>query len=368
MEPLKTKPHYDSRHSRPTPAKPQDAPASDDNLSEPFVRRAQTMRAIAYREYGSPEVLQLERASRPVAGKGSVLVKVAAAAANPYDWHFMRGEPYFMRLFTGLRGPKASCLGVDFAGQVEAVGQGVTHLRPGDDVFGVAAGAFAEYVSAPAGQVARKPGSLSYEEAAAIPLAALTALQGLRDVAGIEAGQRILIIGASGGVGTFAVQIAKTFGAEVTGVCSTRNLDLVRSLGADQVIDYTREDFWRADSRYDVIFQLAGMRSPSDCVGLLAPTGTLIQSSGEAKGRWLGPLRRLIQAAVLSRFVGQTLTSVDTKRSREDLEYLAELVDAGQIEPVIDRTYSLSETPEAIRYLERGRARGKVVVAVRGSR
>ena len=323
------------------------------------------MVAIVYREYGAPDVLQLKRIDKPVVGDDSVLVRIHAAAANPYDWHFMRGEPYFMRLFIGLREPKSSRLGVDLAGQIEAVGKNVTQFRSGDEVYGVGDGTFAEYVSAPAIQVALKPTNLTYAQAAAVPLAALTALQGLRDVAHLEPGQRVLIIGASGGVGTFAVQIAKAFGAHVTGVCSTRKLELVRSLGADHVIDYTKEEFGDSGRRYDAIFQLAGMRSPSDCVRALAPKGTLIHSSGDSKGHWIGPMGRFLRAAALSPFVSQTLRSPGTKRCRRDLEYLTELIEAGEVTPVIDRTHSLGEVPEAIRYLERGHARGKVVIAVR---
>ena len=322
------------------------------------------MRSIIYREYGSPDVLQLERIDKPIVGDDSVLVRIHAAAANPYDWHFMRGEPYFMRLFIGLRAPKEDRLGVDFAGRLEAVGKNVTHLRPGDEVFGLGNGTFAEYVTAPANQVASKPEVLSFEQAAAVPLAALTALQGLRDVARLEPGHRVLIIGASGGVGTFAVQIAKALGAEVAAVCSTRNLELVRSLGADEAIDYTKEDFGDSGRRYDVIFQLAGKRSPSDCLSSLTPRGILINSSGDSKNRWLGPMGRFIRAAALSPFVSQTLGSQTTKRSRGDLEYLTELIEAGKITPVIDRTHPLSEVPEAIGYLERGHARGKVVIRV----
>lgn len=365
MEPLKTDPDHTVHHHGPAARRePDSAPTSKSSFLELAARQSHEMRAVVYREYGSPDVLQLEKTVKPVARDDSVLVRIHAAAANPYDWHFMRGEPYFMRLLIGLRAPNEDRLGVDFAGRVEAVGKKVTHLRPGDEVFGLANGTFAEFVAAPADQVALKPASLNFEQAAAVPLAALTALQGLRDVARIEPGQRVLIIGASGGVGTFAVQIARAFGAEVTGVCSTRNLKLVRSLGADQVIDYTMEDFKESGRRYDVIFQLAGMRSPSDCIRALTPNGTLINSSGDSKGRWLGPLGRFIGAAALSPFVSQTLGSQTTKRSRGDLDYLTELIEAGKVTPVIDRTHPLSAVREAIRYLERGHTRGKVVIKV----
>ncbi|MEM7357115.1 MAG: NAD(P)-dependent alcohol dehydrogenase [Acidobacteriota bacterium] len=322
------------------------------------------MQAITYSHYGAPDILQLEEVARPVLGEDAVLVKVRAAAANPYDWHFMRGEPYFMRLFIGLRRPKAKHLGVDFAGEVEAVGENVTSLRPGDEVFGVANGAFAEVVRAAETELARKPSNLTFEQAAAVPLAALTALQGLRDAGRLQPKEKVLIIGASGGVGTFAVQIAKALGAHVTGVCSTRNLELVRSLGADEVIDYTQEDCIGSDQKYDLIFQLAGTRSPAACRRALTPNGRLILSSGDSSGRWIGPLGRLLQAAVLSPFVSQKLAALDTKRNRGDLRDLRQLIEAGQVTPVIDRIHTLAEVPEALRYLEQGHARGKVVIKV----
>jgi NADPH:quinone reductase-like Zn-dependent oxidoreductase len=322
------------------------------------------MKAIVYHQYGSPDVLQLQDMDKPVVRNDAVLVRIRAAAANPYDWHFMRGEPYFMRLFIGLRTPKANGLGVDFAGQVEAVGKDVTQFHPGDEVFGVCNGAFAEYLCTPENELALKPTNLTFEQAAAVPLAAVTALQGLRDTGQLQPEQKVLIIGASGGVGTFAVQIAKVFGAHVTGVCSTRNLELVRSLGADHVIDYTQEDFTQSGQKYDLIFQLAGMRSPSHCRRALTSKGRLVLSSGDSDGRWIGPIDRLIKAAALSPFVSQTLSSLNTKRSKKDLPYLTELIEAGKVTPVIDRTHSLGEVPEALRYLEQGHARGKVVITV----
>lgn len=322
------------------------------------------MKAIVYHQYGSPDVLQLQDMDKPVVRNDAVLVRIRAAAANPYDWHFMRGEPYFMRLFIGLRTPKANGLGVDFAGQVEAVGKDVTQFHPGDEVFGVCNGAFAEYLCTPENELALKPTNLTFEQAAAVPLAAVTALQGLRDTGQLQPEQKVLIIGASGGVGTFAVQIAKVFGAHVTGVCSTRNLELVRSLGADHVIDYTQEDFTQSGQKYDLIFQLAGTRSPSHCRRALTSKGRLVLSSGDSDGRWIGPIDRLIKAAALSPFVSQTLSSLNTKRSKKDLPYLTELIEAGKVTPVIDRTHSLGEVPEALRYLEQGHARGKVVITV----
>jgi NADPH:quinone reductase-like Zn-dependent oxidoreductase len=278
----------------------------------------------------------------------------------------MRGVPYIARLMgLGFRKPKDSVLGTDVAGEVEAVGDEVKRLRPGDDVFGfVGAGGFAEYVSAPEKLLALKPANLSFQQAATVPLAATTALQGLRDVGAIRSGQKVLIVGASGGVGTFAVQIAKWFGATVAGVCSTRNLEMVRSIGADQVIDYTREDFTQSGQKYDLIFQLAGTASPSACRRALTPKGRLVLSSGDSPGRFIGPVGRIMKAALLSPFVGQTMRPLITKPSSEDLQFLRGLIEAGSVTPVIDRTYQLSESADAIRYLETGRARGKVVISV----
>ena len=322
------------------------------------------MKAIVYYEYGSPDVLQFKEVEKPAVRADSVLVRVHGSAANPYDWHFIRGEPYFMRLMFGLRAPKRNALGVDFSGVVEEVGQEVTAFKPGDEVYGMCDGAFAEYLCAPESEVTLKPKSLGFDLAAAVPLAGLTALQGLRDSGRLRPGQRVLIIGASGGVGTFAVQIAKDLGAHVTGVCSTRNLEMVRSLGADEVIDYTRQDFAEGSAKYDVIFQLGGMHSPSYCRRALTPQGRLVLSSGDSDGVWIGPMDRILKAAVLSPFVSQTLVVLDVKRSKADLETLAELIDAGKLKPVIDRTYSLEEVSEAVRYVEQGHAQGKVLIGI----
>jgi NADPH:quinone reductase-like Zn-dependent oxidoreductase len=324
------------------------------------------MKAITCHRYGPPDVLELEDIDTPVANDDEVLVRVRAASVNPRDWHFMRGLPYVIRPQFGLRGPtKFRALGSDLAGQVEAVGPNVTRFRPGDEVFGhVLEGAFAEYWAVPEDRLGAKPANLSFEQAAAVPLAGLTALQGLRDHGRVEAGQKVLIIGASGGVGTFAVQLAKWFGAEVTGVCSTRNLELVRSIGADHVIDYTREDVTGNGRRYDLVLQLAGTRSPADLRRVLTPRGTLSLSSGESDGRWIGPIGRMVKAAVLSPFVSQRLGAFEAKSRREDLRLLTELIEAGTVTPVIDRTYQLPEVPEAIRYLEQGHARGKVAITV----
>jgi NADPH:quinone reductase-like Zn-dependent oxidoreductase len=324
-----------------------------------------TMRAIVQDEYGSPEVLRLQEIDKPVVKDGEVLVRVRAASVNPADWHYMRGVPYVMRPQAGLGKPKNSVLGRDIAGQVEAVGKAVTRLRTGDEVFGeVEMGGFAEYACVSEALLGLKPANLTFEQAAAVPLAALTALQGLRDAGKIQPGQKVLIIGASGGVGTFAVQLAKLFGADVTGVCSTRNVEMVRSLGADHVIDHTQEDFTDNGQTYDLIFQLAVTRSPSECKRALTSNGTLVLSSGESSGRWLGPVDRIIKAAVLSPFVSQTLGSFLAKPNQEDLQFVKGLIEAGNVKPVIDRTYPLSETPDAIRYLEEGHARGKVVITV----
>jgi NADPH:quinone reductase-like Zn-dependent oxidoreductase len=323
------------------------------------------MMAIVYHEYGSPDVLQLEEVDMPVVKDDDVLVRVHASSANPADWHFMRGLPYVMRAQSGLRKPKNGLLGRDIAGQVEAVGKDVTGFRPGDEVFAnVESGGFAEYTCASEDLLEPKPANLTFEQAAAVPLAALTALQGLRDAGHVQPKQKVLIIGASGGVGTFAVQIAKSFGAVVTGVCSTRNVELVSSLGADHVIDYTEGDFIQGGQKYDLIFQLAGTSSPSDCRRMLTSKGTLVLSSGDSDGRWLGPVDRLIKAAALSPFVSQKLGSFLAKANKDDLQSLKELIEADDVTPVIDRAYSLSETPEAIRYLEEGHARGKVVITV----
>jgi len=322
------------------------------------------MKAVVYRSYGAPDVLGLEEIEKPAAGDDQVLVKVRAASVNPLDWHYMRGTPYLVRMGTGLRRPKDARLGVDVAGQVETVGRNVTRFRPGDEVFGVARGAFAEYVSASETKLALKPANLTFERAAAVPIAAFTALQGLRDKGRIQPGQKVLINGAAGGVGTFAVQIAKAFGAEVTGVCSTRNVEMVRSIGADHVIDYTRGDFTRSGPSYDLILDSVGNHSLSDLRRVLTPEGTLVLVGGPDKGHWLGPLADVLEAVVLSRFVSQKILPFLAHSSKDDLIVMKELLETGKVTPVIDRSYSLRDVPEAIRYLEEGHARGKVVIAV----
>ena len=326
------------------------------------------MKAMVYTKYGPPDVLGLMEVEKPAPRDDEILLKVRAASVNSADCHLLRGKPYIARLQLGLRKPKDRILGCDVAGQVEAVGKNVTMLQPGDEVFGSpfmhGFGAFAEFVCVSEDLLAPKPATLSFEQAAALPLAASTALQGLRDHGRIEPGHKVLIIGASGGVGAFAVQIAKSFDAEVSGVCSTRNVDMVRSLGADHVIDYTQEDFTQSGQKYDLIFQLAGTSSPSDCRRVLTSKGTLVLSSGESTGRLIGPLDRFVKAAVLSPFVSQKLGSFLAKANGEDLQFLKELIEAGKVTPVIDRTYSLSEVREAIRYLEEGHARGKIIITV----
>ena len=321
------------------------------------------MQAIAQDRYGSADVLQLRDMAKPVPTEDQVLVRVQAAGVNALDWHVMRGSPIVVRPMIGLRRPKPEVRGVDVAGRVEAVGSAVRDLRPGDDVFGWCAGAFAEYACARQDHFAAKPANLSLEQAAAVPLAGMTALQGLRDSGQLQAGQRVLIVGASGGVGSFAVQIAKAFGAHVTGVCSTANLELVRSIGADRVIDYTRQDPTKEGQRYDLIFELAGTTSASAYRRALTPDGTLVLSSG-AGGHWLGPIGRMIKAKVVARFAPERIVWLSTTENQADLIVLKDLIEAGKVAPVMDRTYSLREAPEAIRYVDRGHTRGKTVITV----
>jgi NADPH:quinone reductase-like Zn-dependent oxidoreductase len=326
------------------------------------------MKAIVRCDYGLAN-LKLEDVEKPVPENDQILVKVHAVSVNPYDWHFVEGTPYVMRAMgVGLRKPKEIRLGVDFAGTVEAVGKNVTQFKPGDEVFGGRDGAFAEYVCRRAvGAVAPKPAGLTFEQAASINIAGITALQGVRDKGKVQPGQKVLINGASGGVGTFAVQIAKSFGGEVTGVCSTRNLEMVRSLGADHVIDYTKEDFTKGDQHYDVILDNVGNHSLSDYRRLLTPNGiyVLIGGGGANEQGFLGGLAKALDAAVYSKFVKQKMGMMMADPSTKDLTLLAEMVQSGKIKPVIDRTYkSLSELPDAIRYLEEGHARGKVVITV----
>jgi len=322
------------------------------------------MKAIVIEKYGSPDVLQFKEVERPTPKDNQVLVRVQAASANPLDWHLMRGEPFIARLVgTGLLKPKSSRVGADVAGRVEAVGKDVTQFKPGDEVFGTCNGSFAEYACAREDRLALKPANVSFEEAAAIPVAATTALQGLRDKGQIQPGQKVLVNGASGGVGTFAVQIAKLYGTEVTGVCSTRNLDLVRKIGADHVVDYTQEDFTKNEQqRYDLIFDAVGNRSVSDYKRALKPGGTCAVAGFSSMPRMfehsaLGPLR----SKTGNKKVGGMGMA---KINQNDLVFLKQLVETQKVRPVIDRRYPLNEVPEAIRYLEAGHAQGKVVITV----
>jgi len=328
------------------------------------------MKAIVQDRYGPPDVLRLQDVDQPAPAHDEVLVRVDAAAVNAYDWHVMRGDPYVARLMApavfGGRGPKSRIRGRDFAGRVEAVGSGATRVRPGDEVYGEADGTFAEYVCVPADLAEPKPANLTFAQAAAIPLAGNTALMGLRDVGGVQAGQRVLVNGASGGVGTFAVQLARALGAHVTGVCSTRNVELVRSTGADDVIDYARDDFTRTGQRYDLVFDLVGNRSLTDCRRALTPTGTLVLSGGGvSKGVSLvGPLGLIVKARLLSPLVRQRLRVLTAQPSGRNLATLREFAESGKLTPVIDRTYALPEVPDAIRYVEAEHARAKVVITV----
>src|SRR5215471_10028681 len=326
------------------------------------------IKAIVYCDYGVAN-LKLADIEKPVPNDDQIQVKVHAVSVNPYDWHFIEGTPKFMRaMIGGLRKPKDIRLGVDFAGTVETVGKNVTQYKPGDEVFGGSTGAFAQYLCRRAiGSVALKPAGLTFEQAASINIAGITALQGVRDQGKVQPGQKVLINGASGGVGTFAVQLAKNFGAEVTGVCSTRNLEMVQSLGADHVIDYTKEDFTKGDQHYDVILDNVGNHSLSEYRHLLTPNGIYVLIGGGSANEqgFLGGLGKALNAAVYSRFVKQQMGMMMANPSTKDLTLLADMVQSGKIKPVVDRTYkSLNEIPEAIRYVEEGHARGKVVITV----
>ncbi|MBV9958261.1 MAG: NAD(P)-dependent alcohol dehydrogenase [Acidobacteria bacterium] len=324
------------------------------------------MKAFVYSGYGSPDVLRYEELAEPVPGDDEVLLRVRAASVNPLDWRMMHGGPYLMRQMFGLyrrvtRQPGNKQPGVDVAGRVEAVGRNVTQLKPGDEVFGVCRGAFAEYARAPASKLVRKPLSMTFEQAAALPVAAVTALQGLRDKGLIQPGQKVLINGAAGGVGTFAVQLAKSFGAEVTGVCSAGNAELVRSIGADRVIDYALEDFTGSTERYDLIFDCVGNHTLSDYRRVLKPLGRYVCIGG--KNIWTA-LARALYAPLLSRLVSQHFVAFIASIKTEDLQTLSELMEAGKMSPVIDRLYRLSQVPDAMRYLGQWHARGKVIITV----
>jgi NADPH:quinone reductase-like Zn-dependent oxidoreductase len=325
---------------------------------------AATMRAALQRRYGPPSVLESSEVGIPSPGRGDVLVQVVAASVHPGDYFVMTGQPYVVRLVFGLRRPRHGIRGRDLAGVVAAVGTDVTALRPGDEVFGWStAGTLAEYACVPADHLVSVPANVSVVDAAAVPTSALTALQALRKIANVRPGQAVLVTGASGGVGSFAVQIAKAFGAEVTGVCSTRNVDLVRSLGADHVVDYTVSDFTRTGKRYDVILDNVEAQPLAAVRRVLTPTGTLIPNSGRG-GRWLGPIGRIVKARVLSGFTRQQLKPFTSVEKRQDLLTLADLLATGQVTPVIDRTYPLDEAADALHYVGAGHTRGKVVITI----
>jgi NADPH:quinone reductase-like Zn-dependent oxidoreductase len=323
------------------------------------------MKAIVQDTYGSADVLELRDIDKPEIADDEVLVRVHAAGVGRDVWHVMRGLPYPIRVAGyGLRAPKNPVIGSDVAGVVETVGKNVSKFEPGDEVFGIGKGSYAEYARAPEDKLAPMPANLAFEQAAVVAIMGSTALQGLRDQGKVEPGQEVLIIGASGGVGTYAVQIAKAFGAHITGVCSTAKVEMVRSIGADRVIDYTREDFAEGDQRYDVILDIGGNSSLSRLRRALASQGTLVIVGGEGGGRWLGGLDRQLRATMLSPFVGQKLGTFVSTPNHEDLLVLKELIESGKVTPVIDRTYPLAEVPEAMRYLESGHARGKVLITV----
>jgi len=328
---------------------------------------APRIKAYVYRDFGPPDVLRLEEIDKPVPNDNQLLIRVRGVSVNPLDWHYMEGTPYLGRLFEfGILKPANPRLGVDYAGTVEAVGKDVTQFKPGDEVYGNRFGAFAEYICATDKALALKPANLTFEQAASIPVAGVTALQGLRDKGKLQAGQKVLINGASGGVGTFAVQIAKSFGADVTGVCSGRNVELVRSLGADHVVDYTKEDFTKGAQRYDLIIDNVGNHSVLECTRVLNPQGKLVMIGGggpEDQG-FIGPLINPLKMIVLKRFVTQEVGAMLAQMNQKDLTILADLIQTGKVTPVIDKTYPFSQLPEAMRYLETGRARGKVVVTV----
>ncbi len=322
------------------------------------------MKAIVQDRYGSPEVLELREVDPPTIKDDEVLVRIRAASANPLDWYQVTGTPYIARMGSGLRRPKPTIPGVDLAGDVEAVGNNVTAFQVGDEVYGMRSGAFAEYVAANEARLARKPANLTYEQAAAVPVAGVTALQGLRDKGQIRPGHKVLINGASGGVGTFAVQLAKSFGAEVTAVCSTRNAATAKALGAHHVIDYTSEDFVHSGRTYDLILDVASNRSISARRRAMARHGTLVIVGAAKKGRWIGPLSEMITATAAGRFGSQRIVAFISKNSAEDLNALRQLIEAEEVTPVIERTFPLAQVPEALRYVGTGHAQGKVVITI----
>jgi NADPH:quinone reductase-like Zn-dependent oxidoreductase len=344
---------------------PAATPAANGAEAAVSAPRQRRMQAIVHDEYGSADVLHVAEIDRPPIGADEVLIRVHAAGLDRGTWHFMAGMPYLFRLMgPGLRKPKNPVLGLDVAGTVVATGADVTRFEVGDEVFGISKGSFAEYASAREDKLARKPANLTFNQAAVVAISGLTALQSLLDVGRVEAGQHVLIVGASGGVGTYAVQIAKASGAEVTGVCSTAKVDLVRSIGADHVIDYTRDDFADGSQRYDLILDIGGNSPLSRLRRALTPTGTLVMVGGESGDRWTGGMGRQLRAVALSPFVRQRLTMKTPKEHYTDLERLARLIEAGELNPAIDKTYPLDKAPDAMRHLEAGQARGKIAIAV----
>ena len=325
------------------------------------------MKAAIYTSYGPPDVVRITDVEKPVPKDGEVLIKVRAASVNPLDWRLMKGEPRLMRLFFGLHKPRLGRPGVDVAGEVEAVGPSVTRFKTGDAVFGACRGAFAEYACPTASKVAMKPENVTFEQAASVNVAGLTAVQGLRDKGKIQPGSKVLINGAAGGVGTFAVQIARTFGADVTGVCSTRNVDMVRSIGADEVIDYTQYDFTTSNQRYDLILDCVGNHSFSECKRVLNPVGRFVMVGAPHDLSVIDVLALPIKALLLSVFVSQKAVPFIAKSSQDDLTLLGELIATGKLKPVIDRRYSLSDTADAVRHVEEGHARGKVIIDLDGA-
>ena len=322
------------------------------------------VKAITYRCYGGPEVLEYTDIAKPVPADDDVLVKVHAAAVNPLDWHYMRGSPYLIRLMSGIGAPASNSMGVDYAGTVTEVGAAVTRFKPGDEVFGGRDGAFGEYLTVRESRaIAKKPENVSFEQAAAVPIAAITALQALRDKGKLQAGQKVLVNGASGGVGTYAVQIAKAMGAEVHGVCSTRNVEMVQSIGADRVFDYKSEDYIQTDERYDLIIDNVGNNSALANSRILKPDGILV-SVGGTTGNWIGPLLSPVMALLTDPFVSQTFEGILATLDQEDLKILADMMEAGDVRSVIDRRYTLQEVPEAVAYSESGRARGKIIINI----
>jgi NADPH:quinone reductase-like Zn-dependent oxidoreductase len=322
------------------------------------------MKAAIYTSYGPPDVVRISDVEKPVPKDDEVLIKVRATSVNPLDWRLMKGEPFILRLFFGLRKPRSGRPGIDVAGEVEAVGSNVTQFKPGDEVFGACRGAFAEYACTAQSKLVMKPGNVTFEQAASVNVAGLTALQGLRDHGKIQPGSKVLINGAAGGVGTFAVQIAKSFGANVTGVCSTRKVDMVRSIGADEIIDYTENDFTTSNQRYDLILDCVGNHSFSACRRVLNPNGRCVMIGAPHDASVMGLLAQMIKTVLLSALVSQKAVMFIAKASQDDLTLLGELIANGKLEPVIDKSYSLSDAADAVRHVEEGHARGKVIITL----